>query len=79
MDAFNTQDLIFAAQVAEATRLFDNFVEEQLRDLTNGQVSNVAEKAAGSTAAFDAKYQDTRSEIARIRKEIEEDHKRLGF
>ena len=78
-NTFNTQNQIFAAQVAESNRIFQDAVNQQL--VHSAQAAGLAgsESQQEDFASFDAKYAAMKADIARVRAEIEEDKKRLGF
>lgn len=70
MDAFQIQNQIFAAQVAENDRIFQSEVNDQLVRLAQADgFSGVS--CSQDNSAFDAKHADTKAYIARIRAEME--------
>lgn len=78
-NTFNTQNQIFAAQVAESNRIFQDAVNQQL--VLNTQAAGLAgsDSQQDNSASFDANYAAMKADIARVRAEIEADKKRLGF
>ena len=78
MDAFQIQNQIFAAQVAESNRVFQDMVNQQL--LVNTQAAGFGgSESHQEDSAFEAKYAAMKADIARVREEIEADKERLGF
>lgn len=78
MDAFAIQSQVFAAQVAESNRIFQDTVNQQFA--LNTQAAGLGgSQSHQEDVTFAAKYAAMKADIARVRAEIEEDKKRLGF
>lgn len=57
----------------------EKFVQDELIRLSQRGGQAAGSESQQHSSAFDAEYSAAKAEIARIRAEIEADHKRLGF
>ena len=60
-------------------QLHQQFVQDELIRLSQRGGQAAGSVSQQNNSAFDAEYAAMKADIARVRAEIEEDHKRLGF